>query len=104
MATAKKKTAKPKKILKSGKNKETSIDVPEDCAALVLTPDGKVQVYVTAAQENEENSTYQQHEELCIAIAALIQNEAFVTTIINTFRDLFDVAVSKQQKPENSID
>jgi hypothetical protein len=44
------------------------------------------------------------HEELCIAIAALLQNQSYVETTLKTFRDLFDAALAQRQKPENAID
>lgn len=101
----KKKTKEPKKILKSGKNRINQIDLPEDCAALILTPDGKINVYISEQHENEDGSgTYAQHEELAIALAAMLQNESFVTTTLNTFRNLFEMAVQKSISPENSID
>lgn len=103
--TRKKKVKEPKKMLKSGKDKINQINVPEDCAALVLTPDGKIQVYISEQHEQEEGSgTYAHHEELAIALAAMLQNESFVTTTLNTFRNLFEMAVQKSIAPENSID
>jgi polyribonucleotide nucleotidyltransferase len=103
--TKKTKTKSPKKILKSGKDKINQIDLPEDCAALVLTPDGKINVYISEQHENEDGGgTYAQHEELAIALAAMLQNESFVTTTLNTFRNLFEMAVQKSISPENSID
>jgi DNA-binding XRE family transcriptional regulator len=107
---AKKKTTEPvkpkktKRILKTAKDKANTIDVPEDCAAIVLTPDGKARVYISNISENEESGTYMPHEELCIAIAALLQNQSYVETTLKTFRDLFDAAVAQRQKPEDAID
>lgn len=101
----KKKTSKePKKILKSAKDRASVIEVPEDCAALVFTPNGKINVYISEQHENEEGTQYAQHEELAIAIAAMMQNESFVTTTLNTFRNLFEMAIQKSVVPENSID
>ena len=104
MARKKKETTN-KKVLKTGKEKLNTIDLPEECSAIVLTPDGKANVYISASSEDENGqSIYAPHEELTIALAAMIQNEAFVETTIKTFRKLFDAAIQEKQKPENSID
>lgn len=100
-----KKKKPSKKVLKKGLNKKDLLEVPEDCSAIILKPDGSCQIYVSSNADDADGAMeYKPHEELAIAIGALLQNEAYVSTTINTFRELFDAAIQQQSKPENSID
>lgn len=105
MAPRKKKT---QKVLKSVLDNSGSVAIPPDAAAIVLHPDGKASVYISEVNEkNAENSeavVYKPHEELCIALAALLQNQSFVQQTIKTFRDLFDEAIKMNTRPKDSID
>lgn len=106
--TSKKKTVKTssnKKLLPSAENHMSSIDVSSTAAALVLDADNSVKVYISEHNQGENGpATYQPNEELCIALAALLQNQNFVDNTLKTFRELFEAAIAKQNYPANGID
>lgn len=91
-----------KKVLPSVRIPDSTIDLPETSAAIVLDADNTVKVYVSS--KNQSDNTYQPNEELAIAIASLLQNEVYVETTLKTFRDLFEVAIQKENEPANGID
>lgn len=93
-----------KKILPTATNHTSSIELSETAAALVLEADNSVKVYVSQSNQNKDNNVYAPNEELCIALAALLQNQTFVETTFKTFRELFEAAIAKNNYPINGID
>lgn len=100
-ATRKSKTTK-KRELPQALNHARKIEVPDEAAIIILMPDGKLEVVPSAS--HTDSGVYVPHEELCIAIAALMQSEAFVETVLKTFRDLYEKAIAQSNKPIDGID
>ena len=106
-AGKKKKTgimATNKKVLPSAVDHTNSIELSDTAAALVLDIDNSVKVYVSNNNQDETNNIYAPNEELCIALAALLQNQTFVESTLKTFRELFEAAIAKKNMPVNGID
>lgn len=103
-------TKKDQRKSKADKNRELpqalnharKIEVPDEAAIIILMPDGKLEVVPSAS--HKDSGIYVPHEELCIAIAALMQSEAFVETVLKTFRDLYEKAIAKSNMPHDGID
>lgn len=93
----------PEKMLPTGLNKNTEIKLSASDAAIVLTEDGRCNVYLSNESDTGKDA-YEPHEELCIAIAALLQNPMYVKLTLTKFRELLDIAMNQMEKPENSID
>lgn len=95
-AKAPKKEKKVKLNNVSQSSTDDTVVIPDQCAALVLSPEGKVHVYVS----NNGDNGYKQHEEIAIAFGALLQNQQFVEGSLKMFRDIFEIA----NQANNDID
>lgn len=100
--TPKRKKKTSKKVLKQALDQARTIQVPDDAVVMIMRPNGKTEII--PSEKKTSDGTYMQHEELLIAVAALLQNEVFVTTVLKTFRDLYEAALIKQNTPINGID
>ena len=106
VAGKKKKTgvSASKRVLPTAVDHTNSIELSDTAAALVLDTDNSVKVYVSNNNQDSTNNIYAPNEELCIALAALLQNQTFVENTLKTFRELFEAAIAKQNMPVNGID
>ena len=72
----------------------TTIEVPKGSCILALTPEGKSFYYSTKVGDK---TSYEKHEEICLALTALLTVPGFADNVLNVFRDLLKNAMIDEQ-------